>query len=68
LQVDIIRKIPERLPARMRLLSASSLEIEEFMGHDVPQYAILSHTWGEEEVTFQDMQGPKHLEGKGVPR
>ncbi|KAB8068706.1 hypothetical protein BDV29DRAFT_195462 [Aspergillus leporis] len=38
----------------MRLLSASSLEIEEFMGHDVPQYAILSHTWGEEEYAFVD--------------
>src|SRR5690606_29610082 len=27
---------------------------KSFSGH-VPPYAILSHTWGEEEVVFQDM-------------
>ncbi|KAF2686636.1 hypothetical protein K458DRAFT_415993 [Lentithecium fluviatile CBS 122367] len=24
---------------------------------DVPAYAILSHTWGKEEVIFQDIEG-----------
>jgi Heterokaryon incompatibility protein (HET) len=29
---------------------------EKTNSSDVPTYAILSHTWGEEEVTFQDME------------
>jgi len=40
----------------MRLLSTSTLQFREFHGSKVPYYAILSHTWGEEEVSFQDMQ------------
>ena len=33
---------------------------------DVPPYAILSHTWGEDEVTLQDWTGlsPASLEFK----
>jgi hypothetical protein len=40
----------------MRLLNTSTIQFEEFPGDDIPHYAILSHTWGEEEVSFQDMQ------------
>ena len=39
----------------MRLINVATLELEEFLGA-VPPYAILSHTWGYEEVTFQDWQ------------
>ncbi|KAK0622024.1 heterokaryon incompatibility protein-domain-containing protein, partial [Bombardia bombarda] len=28
---------------------------KEFMGHQIPPYAILSHTWGSNEVIYQDM-------------
>ena len=35
---------------------------------DVPAYAILSHTWGREEVTFQDMQGPKARNKEGFSK
>ncbi|KAI0449795.1 heterokaryon incompatibility protein-domain-containing protein [Xylaria acuta] len=38
----------------MRLINTQSLELEEFFGSIIPKYAILSHTWGMEEVTFQD--------------
>jgi len=38
----------------MRLINTKTLEIEEFTGRKVPRYAILSHTWGNEELTFQD--------------
>lgn len=38
----------------MRLLNTSTLELEEFF-IDIPDYAILSHTWGEGEVSFQDI-------------
>jgi hypothetical protein len=39
----------------MRLLNTNTLKVEEFFSK-VPSYAILSHTWGKEEVTLQDMQ------------
>jgi hypothetical protein len=29
---------------------------EDFMGNDTPEYAILSHTWGEGEVTFENLR------------
>ena len=39
---------------RMRLINTHTRAFEEFYGSKVPKYAILSHTWGQEEVTFQD--------------
>ncbi|RTE68478.1 Vegetative incompatibility protein HET-E-1 [Fusarium euwallaceae] len=43
----------------MRLLQHNSKgEIHltrEYLGNDVPPYAILSHTWGAEEVSFKDL-------------
>ncbi|KAK7444089.1 hypothetical protein VKT23_015487 [Stygiomarasmius scandens] len=39
----------------MRLLNTKTLQVAEFYT-DIPPYAILSHTWGKEEVTFQDIQ------------
>lgn len=39
----------------MRLLNTTSLEVEEFLQSQVPEYVILSHTWREEEVTLQDL-------------
>jgi hypothetical protein len=38
----------------MRLIHAETLALHEFFGDDIPAYAILSHTWDPEEVTFQD--------------
>ena len=41
----------------MRLLNVHTFEFEEFIGevgNGIPPYAILSHTWGSEEVTFKD--------------
>ncbi|KAE9571193.1 Vegetative incompatibility protein HET-E-1 [Colletotrichum fructicola] len=39
----------------MRLINANTLELEEFFDDNIPRYAILSHTWGQEEVSFQDL-------------
>lgn len=36
-------------------LSTSTLQFHEFYGKSIPNYAILSHTWGDEEVTLQSM-------------
>ncbi|KAJ8058709.1 hypothetical protein OCU04_012881 [Sclerotinia nivalis] len=40
----------------MRLINTSTLKFEEFHGDDIPEYAILSHTWDGEEVTFRDWE------------
>ncbi|XP_044714905.1 heterokaryon incompatibility protein (HET) domain-containing protein [Hirsutella rhossiliensis] len=42
----------------MRLLNVYTLGLTTFMGadEDIPPYAILSHTWDQSEVTFEDMQ------------
>ncbi|KAK4225299.1 heterokaryon incompatibility protein-domain-containing protein [Podospora fimiseda] len=42
----------------MRLINVHTLKLHEFFGSNIPtgEYAILSHTWEEEEVTFQEMQ------------
>lgn len=47
----------------MRLLNTRTLEFEEFFGeagNGIPRYAILSHTWGLEEVSYKD-----HAKGEG---
>ncbi|KAK3687715.1 heterokaryon incompatibility protein-domain-containing protein, partial [Podospora appendiculata] len=42
----------------MRLVNVDTLELEFFEGGPKAAFAILSHTWGEEEVSFQDMTTP----------
>lgn len=39
----------------MRLLHVSTLQPRSFELRDAPVYAILSHTWGEEEISFRDL-------------
>jgi hypothetical protein len=39
----------------MRLLNTTTYALKNFLGEDIPDYAILSHTWGEEEIIFQDL-------------
>lgn len=41
----------------MWLLNSSTSELRYFISEeDLPPYAILSHTWGKEEVAYQDWQ------------
>lgn len=40
----------------MRLINVHTLALKEFFTSNIPKYAILSHTWGDDEVTFQDWQ------------
>lgn len=37
----------------MRLLHTKDLHFKEFVGQRIPDYGIISHRWGDEEVTFQ---------------
>jgi hypothetical protein len=40
----------------MRLVHTQFLRLEEFFDNTIPTYAILSHRWTENEVSFQEMQ------------
>jgi len=39
----------------MRLLHTVHLTLQEFFDSEVPLYAILSHRWEGEEVSFRDL-------------
>jgi len=40
----------------MRLINVDTYHLEYYIGRPTPPYAILSHTWEDEEVLFQNMQ------------
>ena len=40
----------------MRLLNSTNLQLKDFFADQIPIYAILSHTWGDCEVSFGDIQ------------
>ncbi|KAI1148365.1 heterokaryon incompatibility protein-domain-containing protein [Nemania diffusa] len=45
----------------MRLININTLELDEFIGtpeNPIPPYVILSHTWGDDEVTYSEMMNP----------
>ncbi len=44
-----------------------SFKMEEFTD-EIPPYAILSHRWGDQEVTLQDMQGGRAVSKKGFSK
>jgi hypothetical protein len=48
----------------MRLINTHTLVFEEFIGRCIPRYAILSHTWEEEEVTYEEYVSGNHKQKK----
>ncbi|KAI0012033.1 HET-domain-containing protein [Xylariaceae sp. FL0662B] len=54
----------------MWLLNVHTRKLVEFVGDNRPRtgYVILSHTWGEEEVTFQDLSNPGHTQKLGYAK
>lgn len=40
----------------MRLIHTTRIEFQEFFDAQLPKYAILSHCWAEDEVTYQHFQ------------
>jgi ankyrin repeat protein len=40
----------------MRLLHTTERKLKQYASNNIPLYAILSHTWGENEITFQDIE------------
>jgi len=37
----------------MRLLNTIDLSFKEFIGSNIPEYAIISHRWGDDEVSYR---------------
>ncbi|KAH9203297.1 heterokaryon incompatibility protein-domain-containing protein, partial [Leptodontidium sp. 2 PMI_412] len=52
----------------MRLLHTKKFELQEFGGIEELHYAILSHTWGKEEVTLQDIKTNEAMELEGYKK
>ena len=52
----------------MRLINCSTLQLEEFFGTNIPRYAVLSHTWGNDEVSFADLTSGQPLVGSGYQK
>ena len=52
----------------MRLIATSTLTLVEYVGSNVPPYGILSHTWEDEEVTYQDLLSGFASDKKGYAK
>lgn len=51
----------------MRLLNVKTRTLEQYF-NNIPNYAILSHRWGEEEVTLQDLSAPAYQLMRGYAK
>ena len=49
----------------MRLLHTTEQTVKEFIHEALPRYAILSHTWEDEEVTLQDIDTGRAASKRG---
>jgi hypothetical protein len=49
----------------MRLINVRTREFKEFFGQPITPYAILSHAWGEEEVSYVDYKNDEYRKKKG---
>ena len=52
----------------MRLINTTTLEVREFYSEQTPQYAILSHCWGEDEVSYVDYVSGPELDTEGFEK
>ncbi|MCJ1328407.1 hypothetical protein MMC10_005084 [Thelotrema lepadinum] len=48
----------------MRLLKTKDLRLVDFSADQIPPYAILSHTWGNDEVLYEDIEDTDGYERK----
>jgi Heterokaryon incompatibility protein (HET) len=52
----LLYRFPRGKLVEMRLVNTETLKLQEFVGNEIPPYAILSHTWGADEVDLQDFK------------
>jgi hypothetical protein len=63
LMSDVYHYIVRDCTPTMRLINTRTLKLQHFLGK-VPPYAILSHTWGREEVSFHEFQDEQARQGR----
>ncbi len=53
----------------MRLINVETLKLEKFIGKARPPYAVLSHTWGDDddEISFRDIENGNIEKGSNRP-
>lgn len=49
----------------MRLINTETLELHDFTTQEIPAYAILSHRWNDEEVSYKEFSKGRRQETKG---
>ncbi|KAK4495434.1 hypothetical protein PRZ48_013765 [Zasmidium cellare] len=49
------RQLPLTKEVKMRLVNIHTLKLQEFVEGSIPPYAILSHRWTDEELTFKEL-------------
>jgi hypothetical protein len=49
----------------MRLLNTETIQLHHFVEHEEPVYAILSHRWEQDEVTFKDLTKRRNPDSAG---
>jgi hypothetical protein len=52
----------------VRLVDTSTLSLHFFLDEGIPDYAILSHRWDEEEVSFQHLESKRAHELPGFAK
>ncbi|KAH8749484.1 heterokaryon incompatibility protein-domain-containing protein, partial [Diaporthe sp. PMI_573] len=52
----------------MRLVNTRTLQVEEFLGPNIPPYGILSHTWDEAEASYEGMKNGLVSDGTGYKK
>jgi hypothetical protein len=52
----------------MRLLNTETLTFKVFFDEEIPPYAILSHRWREDEVSYQDFLAHRKRDGAGFAK
>jgi hypothetical protein len=67
LNLSHISRPSQSVSSTMRLLNAHTLQMEEFF-QKAPEYAILSHTWGVDEVSFDDVRAGLATQKEGYKK
>jgi Heterokaryon incompatibility protein (HET) len=52
----------------MRLLNTETLRLQQFYQEPFPPYAILSHRWGDQEISFQELEAGLGKEKDGYQK
>ena len=67
LQCSRYLQLSGHFTCNMRLIDTDALKLVEYLGQNIPVYAILSHTWGDGEISFEEFNNlnPESLEKSG---